>query len=185
MFVAYVGSARDPDPDSSVEAFTRFVAMTGRIVADVAVQICIAAGEINRILRRESLKRRAVVSGAVEVESGGIVFTAGDITWKVTNLFGSQSQRREPAGTVSEERVLRKTAWGARLLFLLNSVHLLYECVRIVGGNHDSANKASLLANQDTRAPKSIAELKCTGWFPEFDRRSFFYLSNIRNPNYH
>src|SRR6185437_5832471 len=45
--VAYVRSARGPHRDSGPEAFTRFVAMTDRIVAYVPVQICIASAEAN------------------------------------------------------------------------------------------------------------------------------------------
>jgi hypothetical protein len=50
-----------------------------RIIGHVAIKIRIASCEFKRVLRDKPLKSGAVVSSAIEIESRGVVFTAGEL----------------------------------------------------------------------------------------------------------
>ena len=58
---------------------TKRIYEVSRGVSHQVVEVSIAAVEIQRVLRNESLEARAVVSGAVKVQSGAVVFTAGEL----------------------------------------------------------------------------------------------------------
>jgi hypothetical protein len=55
--------------------------MIDGIVKRVLVKVDAMPSELKRVLAYEAAYLRVVVSGAVEVETGGVVFTAGILQW--------------------------------------------------------------------------------------------------------
>src|SRR5260370_6299391 len=84
------GAIIDYDREVEDERF----ALDGRRSQSILIYICAAPTKTKRVLRDESLERRAVVAGAIEVEAGTVVFTAGKLIGiTITAAHGRRSER--------------------------------------------------------------------------------------------